>query len=65
MLRHSAFFQGQECSLCLQYVSRKGAFAESRMDIGDLRVIYLLHRKVSEYKYVLTIMYIHNRLVHR
>ena len=37
--------QGHKSSLCLQYVSRVGAFPEIRIGIGYCRVLDLLHRK--------------------
>jgi hypothetical protein len=33
--------------VCLQGVSREGAFSESRMNIGDLRAFYFLHWKIE------------------
>ncbi len=38
---------GHKSSLCLRRVSRKNAFSESRMAIGDYRAFNILHRKVA------------------
>lgn len=37
---------GHRGGLCLQYVSRAGAFSEGRMESGDSRAFHLLHRKI-------------------